>query len=224
MITVECIHQAVLQHGIDEFDVAHLRAATHMRQMRRHRHGFHAAGDDDLRIAVGDLLQAESHRPQARTAKLIHAPRRLVLRNAGSHGSLPRGILPLAAGQHLTQDDFVDVFRRKLGAFECPLDRQRTEFMGEQRTKCTIEGSYRRPRSGHNYYVSHDQLPVQSHVLAASSHLRRPIVKALWLLSPQSRNQPGQRRDRAQHAACPDQVHPPTRPRPRRQRRCRRDL
>src|SRR5207247_10378098 len=80
-------------------------------------------------------------------------------------------------GQHLTQDDCVDVFRRKLGSFESRLDRQRTEFMGEQRTKCTIEGSYRRPRSGHNYYVSHDQLPVQSHVLAASSHLRRPPSK-----------------------------------------------
>ena len=103
-----------------------------MRQMRRHRHRLHAAGDDDLRIAIGDLLQAEGHRAQARTAKLVHAPRRLLLRNAGRHGGLPRRILSLAAGQYLAQDHFIDFFRRDLGSFERAFDGNGPQFMGGQ--------------------------------------------------------------------------------------------
>ena len=91
---------------------------------------LHAAGDDDFRVAVGDLLQAESDRAQARTAKLVHAPRRLLLRNAGRHGGLPRRILTLAAGKDLAQDDFIDIFGRDIGSFERAFDGNRPEFMG----------------------------------------------------------------------------------------------
>ena len=54
VIAVEGIPQAVLDHGVDQFDVAHLDAAAQILRVRRHAHGFLAAGDHDLGIAVED--------------------------------------------------------------------------------------------------------------------------------------------------------------------------
>ena len=120
VIAVEGIDQAVAQHGVDEFDVAHFRAGAQMRGMRRLRHAFLAAGDDDLGVAIGDLLHAERHRAQARAADLIEAPGRLFLRNAGLHRRLTGGILALARGQDLSKDDLVDFVWRDLGALAAP--------------------------------------------------------------------------------------------------------
>ena len=74
VIAVEGVGQAVLDHGVDHLEVAHLDAAAQMRAMRRHRHRFLPAGDDDLGVAGGDLLHAERDGAQARAAELVHAP------------------------------------------------------------------------------------------------------------------------------------------------------
>ena len=65
VITVEGVHQPVLDHGVDELHLAHLHAVAQMRGVRRERHRFLAAGDDDLGVAVDDLLQAERDGAQA---------------------------------------------------------------------------------------------------------------------------------------------------------------
>ena len=48
--------------------------------VRRHRHRFLAAGDDDLGVAGGDLLHAERDGAQARAAQLVEAPGGRLLR------------------------------------------------------------------------------------------------------------------------------------------------
>ena len=44
-------------------------------------------------------------------AHLVHAPGGRLDGNAGGDGGLPRRVLPLASGQHLTHDHFIDIGR-----------------------------------------------------------------------------------------------------------------
>ena len=82
------------------------------------RHRFLAAGDDDIGVAVGDLLHAERHRAQARAAELVEQPGGLLLRHAGLHGGLAAGVLALAGGQDLAEDHLVDLAAVDLRALE----------------------------------------------------------------------------------------------------------
>ena len=65
MVAVEGIPQSVLDHGVDEIDGAHLHTAAQILGVRGHAHGFLAAGDDDLGIAIEQRLVAERDRAQA---------------------------------------------------------------------------------------------------------------------------------------------------------------
>ena len=47
VVAVEGVPQAVLDHGVDELDVAHLGAVAQVRAVRRLAHALLAAGDDD---------------------------------------------------------------------------------------------------------------------------------------------------------------------------------
>ena len=67
VVAVEGIPQAVLDHGVDHLERAHLYAAAQMLAVRRHAHRFLAAGDHDLAVAVEDRLIAERDRAQARS-------------------------------------------------------------------------------------------------------------------------------------------------------------
>src|SRR5438270_5100613 len=59
----------------DHLEVAHLHAAAQVRTMRRHRHGFHAAGNDDLGVTRVNLLHAECHRAEAPSRRAGSRPR-----------------------------------------------------------------------------------------------------------------------------------------------------
>ena len=145
VIAVEGIHQAVLEHRVDELEVAHLGARAQMRRMLGHRHGFLAAGHDDGRIAVGDLLEAERDRPQSAAAELVQPPGRLLLRHARRHGGLPGRVLPLPGGEDLAQNDLVDFGGIDLGALEGALDRRGAELVRRSVGEGAVEGPDRRP-------------------------------------------------------------------------------
>src|SRR5436190_12378950 len=65
VVAVEGVPQAVLDHGVDQFEAAHLDAAAQILRVRGHAHGFLAAGDDDFGIAVEQRLIAERDGAQA---------------------------------------------------------------------------------------------------------------------------------------------------------------
>ena len=65
MVAVEGIPQSVFDHGVDEIHRAHLHAAAQILGVRRHAHGFLAAGNDDLGIAIEQRLVAERDCAQA---------------------------------------------------------------------------------------------------------------------------------------------------------------
>ncbi len=66
MVAVEGVHQAVLDHRVDELGVAHLGAGAQVGGVGRERHALAAARDDDVGVAVGDLLLpiATARRPE----------------------------------------------------------------------------------------------------------------------------------------------------------------
>ncbi len=107
----------------DELQVAHLLAIAQMRDVWGHRHRLLPASDDDVGVAIGDLLQADGDCAQARAAELVEAERCLLERNAGLHRRLTRRVLALAALEDLAEDDFVDIAAVDLGRRQRGLDR-----------------------------------------------------------------------------------------------------
>ena len=80
-----------------------------MRRMRRQRHVFVTAGDDDPGVAKPHGLGRQRHRAQTRTADLIDGHGRFFLGDAGADRGLARGVLALTGLQHMTHDGLVDV-------------------------------------------------------------------------------------------------------------------
>ncbi len=150
VVAVEGVPQAVLDHGIDEFERAHLLAVAQMRGVRRHAHGFLTAGDDDVGISVQDRLIAERDRAQTGAAELVHAPRRDLDRNARRDRSLSRGILSLPGSQDLTQDDLGHALALDARARERRFDGDLAQRMARQRSQRAVERADRRTRRADN--------------------------------------------------------------------------
>src|SRR5215468_6331839 len=108
VVAVEGIPQTVLDHGVDQFEAAHLDAAAQVLGVRSHAHGFLTASDDDFGIAVEQGLVAERHGAQARAAELVDAPGGAFDGNAGRDRSLAGRVLALGSGQDLAHDDLRD--------------------------------------------------------------------------------------------------------------------
>ena len=117
-----------------------------MGDMGRQAHAFLAAGHHDVGVAGGDLLSAQSDGPKSGAAHLVHAPSGRSDRNAGGDGRLPRRVLALAGGEHLTHDDFVDVGRIDLGPLERRPDGDLAKGMGGQARQRTVKGPNGRTR------------------------------------------------------------------------------
>jgi hypothetical protein len=121
VVAVEGLPQPVLDHRIDELDRAHLLAVAEVGNVRRKAHALLAPGDDNIGISSGDLLGAQRHGAEPRTADLIDAPGGRVDRHAGGDRRLAGRVLTLARGQYLTHDHFIDIGCGNLGPIErCP--------------------------------------------------------------------------------------------------------
>ena len=112
-----------------------------MGAVRRHGHGFLPACNDDGCIAGHDLLHAQRHGAQAGSAELIDAEGGRFLRYAGFHGRLPRGVLPFARRQHLTENDFIDFICRNTRAFQHGIDDGCPQLVGRRVGEVAIEGT-----------------------------------------------------------------------------------
>src|SRR6476619_4231460 len=105
-------------------------------------HRFLTAGDDDIGIAIGDLLHADRDGAKTRSAELIEGPGGLFLRHARLHGSLTGRILTLTGGQNLAHDDLVDLAWLDLCPLHGRLDRGRAELMGRRVGEAAVERAY----------------------------------------------------------------------------------
>ena len=75
VIAVERVPEAVADHRVDIFQVAHLLALPQRRGVGAHGHVLLPAGHDHFGIAQHDVLCAECHGPEARAADLGLYPR-----------------------------------------------------------------------------------------------------------------------------------------------------
>ncbi len=91
VVAVEGVPEPVLDHGIDELEIAHLLAAAQVLRVGGERHRFLAARHDDGGVAVGDLLHADRDGAKTGAADLVEAPGGRLLRDAGRNSTLDCG-------------------------------------------------------------------------------------------------------------------------------------
>ena len=61
MVAVEGVPQAVLDHGVDKLEIAHLLTGAQVGGVRRLAHALLTAGDHDPAVALSDRLIAQRH-------------------------------------------------------------------------------------------------------------------------------------------------------------------
>ncbi len=150
VVAVEGVPQAVLDHGVDEVEAAHLGAVAQVRGVLRLAHALLAAGDDDGGGARLDLLGAEGNGAQAGAAHLVDAPGRAIDRDAGGDRRLASRVLALAGREHLAEDDLGDVAGLDAGALDSRLDGDLSELVAGQARQRAVERADRRPRCAGN--------------------------------------------------------------------------
>ena len=155
VIAVKGIPQSILDHGVDQIEVAHFLTGAQISGMGGLAHGFLAAGHHDAAVAIPDCLSAQRHGAQAGTAHHVDAPGGCADRQARSDGRLARRILALGRRQHLAQDHFADIAGVHLGPAQRRLDHHLAQLMRRQARKCSIERAHRRARARNDHYFFH---------------------------------------------------------------------
>ena len=124
------------------------------------RHRFLPAGDDDVGVAIGDLLHAERHGAQARAAELIELQAVFSCGTPAFIAACRAGFWPWAGGQDLPQDHLVDLARLDLRPLDSCFDRGRAKIMrrsirrmisGRPRSKQQSSGEDRGERGGRGH-------------------------------------------------------------------------
>jgi hypothetical protein len=109
--------EAILDHGIDHFPIAHALAVARFRQdVRRQTHVFLTAGDHDAGIAALHGLRRQMHGLQTAAADLVDGQRRNVSGRPPASAAWRAAFWPDARLEHLTEDDLVDLSRLQIGA------------------------------------------------------------------------------------------------------------
>ena len=142
MVAVEGVPQSVLDHRVDEIEVAHLLAGAQIGRVGRLAHGFLAARHHDGAVAVADRLGAQRHGAQARAAHHVDRPGRRAVGHARVLRGLARRVLALRRRQDLAEDDFGDVFGLDARALERVLDRDLAQIVRRHVVKRAIEGAH----------------------------------------------------------------------------------
>ena len=162
VVAVEGVPQPVLDHRVDELQVAHLGAGAQMLAVRGQRHRFLAAGHDDRSVAAPDLLHAERDGAQAGTADLVEPPGGRFLGQAGADRRLASRVLALAGGQHLAEDDLVDFRAVDPGPSQYVLDHHDAELVRRRVGERAVEGTDRcAGRGGHDDCVGSGHVGLQ---------------------------------------------------------------
>ena len=186
MVVVEGAHQAVLQHRVFHFPVAHaLAIARILQHVRRYTHVLLTAGDDDVGVAALDRLGRQMDRLEAAAAQLVDRHRRAFLRNPGFHRRLARRVLTGTGGQYLPHDDFVDLAGIDIVTLEQRLDYDCAQLArGSSRQRSAKRADWGSDPV-YDYYVSHIDLPVKKmargYYTAGPKHRRRKSRECLDL-------------------------------------------
>ncbi|MCY1372156.1 hypothetical protein D9M69_593420 [compost metagenome] len=131
MVVVEGVGQAVVDHAVQRLGVAHAQAGTGGREdVGRQAHALLAAGDDHLGVAAADRLDAQVQGLEAGAAELVQGHGRHRVGQAGEDGGLARRVLAGACGEHLAEDDLIDLLALEAGLRQQLADHRGAQFLG----------------------------------------------------------------------------------------------
>ncbi len=112
VVGVEDFPQAVVDHEVRHLAEGHVHAVPPAgvgKAVRDVAHVFHAAGDDDVAVAALDDLGGQRDGLHPRGADLLDGDDVRLLGKPGVDGRLPGGVLALAGGEDVSEDDLVEV-------------------------------------------------------------------------------------------------------------------
>ena len=156
MIVIEDIHQAVVDHHIDDLVVEHSGAPSAGRDRISGRgHVLSTAGQYDINVAGLDHLRRQRNGSQAGTADFIQSKARNFHRNTGIQGDLTCNVLPQAALQDAAHDHFFDHVRLDARSFDRCLRCDRTECSCRYILQGAAEAADGGSRCAYDYYFSH---------------------------------------------------------------------
>jgi hypothetical protein len=149
-----------MDHRIHEFPITQSIAFARVRQqVRRIGHAFHSTGYDDFRVAGEDALNGKTYRFQSRAAYFVD-------RQCGNFGaktaaerSLSGGVLTEAGRKDITQDHFVDLFRRESRSLDCSTDHEASQLRSGQGFERTLKLADRGTNGAEDDGVSHKIAP-----------------------------------------------------------------
>ena len=133
VVLVVDIPQAVDDHAVDHFPVAHALAVTATQQhMGTGAHVLLAAGNHDLAVAPGHRLRRQHHGFEAGAANGVDGERGRLLGNTALEQGLTRRVLAGTGCEHLAHDDLTHLVRRQAGTGQQSLDDGRTQLRGRR--------------------------------------------------------------------------------------------
>ena len=139
-------HQVVEHHVMPDA----IAGACLLQQVRRARHGFHAARDHHIGRPCCDGIVSQHDRLHAGAAHFIDGRRTHGIGQARAFRRLSRRRLALARRQHAAHVDFADRIRRNTAAFQRRVDRRRAELRRGVTRQRAIQPPQRRARGGNN--------------------------------------------------------------------------
>ncbi|CRP52210.1 hypothetical protein PAERUG_P5_London_26_VIM_2_01_09_02983 [Pseudomonas aeruginosa] len=156
VVVVEGVPQAVLDHAVDQLRMAHAQAGAGAgHDVGRQAHVLLAAGDDHLGVAAADRLGAQVQGLEAGAADLVQGHGRHADRQAGLDRRLARRVLPGPGGEHLAEDDFVDLAGIETGLFEQAADYRGAQLGGGNAGQRALEAADGGTGSGDDDDVLH---------------------------------------------------------------------
>ena len=153
---VEGAEEAVVHHRVDDLLVADAVAGASARQqVGRLGHRLHAAGHDDVGLALLDHLIGQVDGVEPGQAHLVDGGRRHRHRDAAVHRRLAGADLAGAGLEHLAHEDVVDLLAGEAGAHERLLDGEATELRAGEARQGAGQLADRRASASQDHGTSH---------------------------------------------------------------------
>jgi hypothetical protein len=157
---VEGAEEAVVHHRVDDLLVADaVPGARSGQEVGRLGHGLHAAGDDDVGLAVLDHLVGEVDGVEAGQAHLVDRGGGHRHRDAGVDGGLAGRDLAGPGLQHLAHEHVVHLLGGDARPLEGRLDGEPTQLGGGEAGEGTGELADRRASAAEDHGTGHVESP-----------------------------------------------------------------